>query len=149
MNEIKKYSDFQIAEILEQNNKLIASLTNQVVEQNNSITEKNIQLETWDRVSNSDNWFEMGSVSKLLNVKNCGRNKLFEFLRGNNILRYNNEPYQQFVDREYFKLIEQEVTLPSGDTMINRKTVISQKGIDYIRKALDKMEIENDSNTEN
>lgn len=139
MNEIKKYSDLEIAEILKKNADIILSLTNE-------LAESKIQLETWERVSNSDDWMEMSSVAKLLNYKGYGRNKIFDFLRFNDILRSNNEPYQQYVERGYFKQIEQEVVLPNGDTMINRKTVISQKGIDYIRKILDRQD--NGSNTE-
>lgn len=135
-----KYNNQEIVKALEHNVAIINSLTKQLTNKDKIISEKNIQLETWDRVSNSDNWFEMGAVAKLLNIKNFGRNRIFDFLRGNGILRENNEPYQQFVDMGYFKLIEQDVILPNGDTLINRKTVISQKGVDYIRKKLYKVE---------
>ena len=148
MNENEKYSDFQIAKILEQNNAVINSLASQLEIQKKTIAEKNIQLETWDRISNTDGWTEMAAVAKEVNFKNFGRNKIFEFLRDSNILRYNNEPYQTYVDRGYFKLIEQEVTLPYGEIMINKKPVVSQKGIDFILKLLNKKDMENDSNTE-
>jgi len=96
------------------------------------------KCETWDRISNSNNTIEMSAVAKELNYDNLGRNKIFKILRKMNVLRYNNEPYQQFVDGNYFKVIEQVVDLPNGETMTNRKPVVTAKGIDYIRKKIDK-----------
>lgn len=138
----KKYSDNEIANLLDQNSKLIQSLSNQ-------LEEHKLELATWKRVTDSDDWFEMASVAKVLNYEGYGRNKIFEFLRDSKILRHNNEPYQSYVDKGYFKLIEQEVTLPFGNTMINRKTVISQKGVDYIRKLLDEKENDNEQKSDN
>ena len=89
-----------------------------------------------DAVTESDDQIEMSSVAKLLNFKGMGRNKLFELLRTKNILMYNNEPYQEYVGRGYFKVIEQRVDLPNGDLYVNKKTVVFQKGLDYIHKLL-------------
>lgn len=119
-----------VRNLLEKNNDIIERL----VQQNRELLAEN---ETWRRVSNSDDWIEMTAVAKALNYKGYGRNKIFDFLRNNNIVMQNNEPYQAYVDRGYFKIIEQKVDLPYGDVMINRKTVVSQKGLDFIRKALD------------
>ena len=102
-----------------------------------------VQNETWTRVSQSDNTMEMAAVAKVLNYKNLGRNKTFAILRSEKIFRYNNEPYQDYIDRGYFDVIEQEVSTNAGGTIINRKTVVTQKGIDYIRKVLDKLGYEN------
>ena len=88
----------------------------------------------YDTVTQSDDWSEMSEVSKLISVKGWGRNKIFNLLREREILRYNNEPYQKYVERGYFKLVEQYFENPkTGETMINKKPVVSQKGIDFIR----------------
>lgn len=55
-----------------------------------------------------------------------GRNKLFSFLHENKILNKRNEPYQEYVDKGYFR--------QNGTTHINLKAVVFQKGIDYIRQ---------------
>jgi phage antirepressor YoqD-like protein len=90
----------------------------------------------YDTVTQSDDWAEMSQVSKLIAVKGWGRNKVFSLLRERGILRYNNEPYQQYVERGYFKVVEQYVYLPNMETLINKKTVVSQKGIDFVRKII-------------
>jgi anti-repressor protein len=97
------------------------------------------EVETWQMVTDSNDKVEMSVVAKMLNYDNVGRNKLFNILRGANILRYNNEPYQRFIDAGHFGIIEQEVSTSFGNTIINKKTIVTQKGIDYIRKTLDKL----------
>ena len=129
--------ELRISNMLAESQKLIDILTKENERKDLIIADQKTELITWDMVSNSDDWMEMTAIAKALNYPGYGRNKLFEFLRENSILRYNNEPYQQFVDRGYFKIIEQRVDLPYGDVKINRKTVVSQKGLDYMRKKLD------------
>jgi phage antirepressor YoqD-like protein len=90
----------------------------------------------YNAVTESDDWMEMAAAVKVLAYKGWGRNKVFELLRDRQILRYNNEPYQQYVERGYFKTIEQTFETTYGETMINRKTMISQRGLDFIRKLI-------------
>jgi hypothetical protein len=71
---------------------------------------------------------------KILAVKNMGRNNLFQLLRDKAILMPNNQPYQKYIDCGYFRTIESRYTKPYRTTHINIKTVVYQKGIDYIRK---------------
>jgi len=65
-----------------------------------------------------------------------GRNRLFEILRDKRILMNDNKPYQTYIDRGYFRVIEQKYTKPDGSTNINIKTLVYQRGLDYIRKIL-------------
>jgi len=55
-------------------------------------------------------------------------------LRNKKVLDRNNIPYQTFVDRGYFRVLEQKYNIPSGETKINIKTMVFQKGVDFIRK---------------
>ena len=91
----------------------------------------------YKRVTESDDWMEMATAVKLLAYKGYGRNNTFKFLKNNRILRSNNEPYQEYIDRGYFKIIEEVFELPYGETDIYRKTVVSQKGLDFIRKLIE------------
>lgn len=82
-----------------------------------------------DRFTNGKNCYDIGSFAKQINIKNFGRNKLFEWMRDKSILRYNNEPYQQYVD--YFKVI-----YINKNGYENSKTLLTGKGIGYIIKRL-------------
>ena len=77
----------------------------------------------------------MDRVAKTLNM-GIGRNKLFELLRNRKILMNNNTPYQRYVDSGWFRCIETKFTRPNGDTCINVKTVVLQKGVDAIRRLI-------------
>jgi phage antirepressor YoqD-like protein len=99
------------------------------------IAELKPKAEIWDQVMGSERLEEMSAVVKILNFRDMGRNRLFEYLRDRNILRYNNEPYQQYVDSGYFKVIEQTAKVDSY-TIINNKTMVTQKGLEYIGKLL-------------
>ena len=89
--------------------------------------------EFFDAVTDSKDAIDMGQVAKVLNYPKIGRNKLFEILRENGILQQNNQPYQTYIDRGYFRVVEQKFEPTPGEIRINIKTLVFQKGIDYIR----------------
>ena len=90
----------------------------------------------YDDVAGSKDSIEMGHVAKVLGIKGIGRNSLFSLLRDKKVLDKNNIPYQQYVDLGYFRVLEQKYSVPSGETKINIKTMVFQKGIDFIRKKI-------------
>lgn len=96
------------------------------------------KAEFFDAVANSKNAIQMSEVAKVLNYPGYGRNRLFEFLREKKVLMPNNQPYQKYVDCGYFRVVEQKYTKPNGDIAINIKTLVYQKGVNYIRKLLEK-----------
>ena len=93
--------------------------------------------EFFDAVADSKDAIEIGKVAKVLNFPGVGRNKLFEILRRKGILMKDNIPYQKFIDNGCFRTIEQKYSLPDGETRISIKTLVYQKGVDYIRKVLE------------
>ena len=97
------------------------------------VTEMKPKAEFYDDVTGSTDTIDIGSVAKVLNIPNMGRNKLFSFLRENKILNKRNEPYQEYVDKGYFRQIETSWE-HNGTTHISLKTVVFQKGVDYIRQ---------------
>ena len=117
---------------------LAADQAKKIEEQGNKLLEQQPKVDFFNAVSDSKDAIEIGNVAKMLGIKGIGRNKLFEFLRDNKVLMNNNKPYQKYVDAGYFRVIEQKYDKPNGDTCINVKTLAYQKGIDYIRKLLNK-----------
>lgn len=92
----------------------------------------------YDAVADSKDNLDMSAVAKLLDFPNMGRNNLFKFLKSQQILRENNEPYQRYM--QYFHIIEQKFE-SKGETHINIKTLVTQKGVDFIRKKLEQYQI--------
>jgi anti-repressor protein len=100
------------------------------------------KVDFYDEVTESKDVLDFGQVAKLINKKGFGRNNLFEFLRNKKVLMHNNNPYQSHIDNGYFKMVETRWTDRNGDTKINIKTVVFQKGVDYILRLLKKEGIE-------
>lgn len=106
-------------------------------QQATQIQELKPKAEFYNAVVDSETAIDMGSVAKVLNM-GIGRNKLFQILRDKKVLQGNNQPYQLYIDRGYFRCIESSYTKPNGDTCVNIKTVVFQKGVDFIRKMIEK-----------
>lgn len=90
----------------------------------------------YDAVTSSKDTCDMAEVAKILNFKNIGRNKLYEILRNKGVLQNSNIPYQKYIDNGYFRVIETKWCEPSGDVHINLKTLVFQRGIDFIRNTV-------------
>ena len=100
---------------------------------NKQIAEMKPKVDFYNDVTGSTDTIDIASVAKVLNIPNMGRNKLFAFLREKNILNKRNEPYQCFGDKGYFRQVESKWE-HDGTIHINLKTVVFQKGLDFIRK---------------
>ena len=91
----------------------------------------------YDAVAQSEDTIDVGEVAKVLAIKGYGRNNLFKFLREQNVLMHNNQPYQKYIDCGYFKQIEtQWYDRKAEMTHIGLKTVVYQKGLDFIRNLI-------------
>jgi anti-repressor protein len=93
------------------------------------------KIEFFDAVADSKDAIEMGQVAKVLNC-GIGRNKLFDVLRQKQILMNDNVPYQQYVDRGYFRVVEQKYNTPDGTVHVTTKTLVYQKGLQFILRCL-------------
>lgn len=124
--------DMILARALEIQNKKIKSLENR-------IAEDRPKVEFYNDVADSKNTCDMQTVAKLLNFKNIGRNTLFEILRNESILQPDNKPYQKYVDKGWFRLIETKYNDKNGDVKVNFKTVVFQRGIEKISALLKRL----------
>ena len=142
---IRKHGMYATDELLDNPDLLIAAATKLKeeraarIEAENKVKVLKPKADFYDEVAGSKDSIEMGHVAKVLGIKGIGRNKLFEILRNKKVLDKSNIPYQKFVDSGYFRVLEQKYTTPSGETKINIKTMVFQKGVDYIRKIIKEM----------
>ena len=102
------------------------------------LIEQQPKVNFYNTVTECDDTMDFKQVAKVLNYKNIGRNTLFKILREKGILNSYNEPYQKYVNLGYFKIIEGSFIDCFGDVKIRTKTVVFQKGVDYINKLLEK-----------
>ena len=100
------------------------------------VEEQQLKVDFYNDVTGSDTTAEIGTVAKVLNFRLVGRNTLFSILRNQGILQKDNMPFQTYIDRGYFRVVESKWNTPNGDVKVNYKTVVYQKGIEYISKIL-------------
>ena len=116
--------------------KAVIVAQNVIAQKDKLISEMKPKAEFFDTVASSKTAIPMDQVAKVIGKKGIGRNKLFQILRDKKILDKGNVPYQTYVDRGYFRVVEQKYVKPNGETQINIKTLVYQKGVDYIRRLL-------------
>jgi phage antirepressor YoqD-like protein len=101
----------------------------------NELIEKNKELQTfYDDLMSTEGVYSMNTTAKELRI---GRNTLFAYLRGKEIMFYQdgaNVPYQRFMNQGLFRVIES----PCADGQYRPTTYATKKGLDYIRKLLRK-----------
>lgn len=137
LEELELSKQFKIPQTFSEALLLASKQAEQIEYQNKLLLEQKPKVDFFEAVTGSKDTIDMGSVAKVLNRK-IGRNKLFDFLRENGILMSNNVPYQKFCDSGYFRVIETKYTKPDGSTHIGLKTLVYQKGVNYINKLLER-----------
>lgn len=110
---------------------------NIISQKDRQIEEMKPKAEFFDTVADSKTAISMNEVAKVLNIKGYGRNNLFEFLRNSKVLDRWNVPYQRYVDNGWFRVIEQHYQ-KNGEPIVTTKTLVYQKGVDGIRKMIEK-----------
>lgn len=114
---------------------VITGMTERVKLLESKIETDKPKVDFYNAVTGSNDTIDMSEVAKVLNM-GIGRNKIFEVLREKKILNDKNIPYQKYVDCGYFRIIESSYTKPDGSNCIQLKTIVFQKGVDFIRKQL-------------
>lgn len=137
-NEMEKALQFKTPQTFAEALKLAYEQQLVIEEQKQKLIEAEPKVEFYDTVTGSDTTIDLGQAAKVLNYKGLGRNRLFQYLREKDILMHNNAPYQKYVDAGYFRLIETTWNMPNNDSMIYLKTVVYQKGLDFLSKVIEK-----------
>ena len=90
-------------------------------------------VEFANQVSNSENLIDMNAMAKLAIEENIpiGRNRLFRWLRENEILMSDNLPYQKFIDRGYFA-VKESVFETGSMIKTYQQTFVTGKGQQFI-----------------
>jgi phage antirepressor YoqD-like protein len=97
------------------------------------------KVEFFDAAMSSNSAFPIGEIAKILGYKGVGRNKLCAVLRENNILMKNNVPYQSHISSGHFQVVESIFEKSNGMKVVHRKTLVLQKGVNYIMKKLNNL----------
>jgi anti-repressor protein len=85
-----------------------------------------------DMIANATNLLTWNDAAKILGT---GRTRLCKLLRDKGILRGNNTPYQEYIERGYFKIKIKPITM--GDmTNDYAQTFVTGKGLTWLAKGI-------------
>ena len=102
----------------------------------------NINITINNNPEPQETWYTMSKAAKL--IGKIGRNNMFKFLREEGILMHHSEPYQTYCDQGYFKLEQVPKYNGRGQLFCFFPVLfVSPKGIDFIKKQLQKKEAKN------
>lgn len=110
-----------------------AALEEEVRQKDEVIALNAPKVALYDTAMNAKNNHTMERVSKTVGY---GRNKLFAFLRDKKVLRTNNLPYQEYLDRGYFDVRQYSITHTTSGIENKTQTLVTPKGMAYIHKLL-------------
>ncbi len=123
-----------LAELLEENTKVIKQLDEKVVHLETKIQNDKPKIVFANSVSQSYSSILIGQFAKAISKDgfSIGQNRLFTWLRENGYLCQNganyNQPKQKYIDNKYFEIIERTVNSPDGNTRLTMTTKVTGKG---------------------
>jgi len=99
------------------------------------LTEAQPKADFYDTAMSSKDLLSFRDVSKILNKPSFGRNNLIKSLREKGILiAGTTESFQSYIERGYFEVIEQPYKRDGELIGIILKTLVTQKGLEFIKK---------------
>jgi len=91
------------------------------------------KVESYEKLMSSTDGVSIKEAAKVLGT---GQNRLFGYLRGRRMIMSDNLPYQEHVDAGRFRVIEQKWTDSDGNVHPSPKTLITPKGMEYVRRLM-------------
>ena len=121
---------FKVPETLGEALRLAADMADEIHTKNCQIADLKPRAAFADQVSSATNALPVAEVAKLFGT---GEVRFFRWLRSQGFLMRDNKPYQEYLERGYFKI--KEGTYPhagSGEPRCYTKTLITGKGQTYL-----------------
>lgn len=134
----EKANVIDITTALSDPNKLRTALlayTEKVIQLEAKVEEQAPKAKFHDAVTEAINCQSIQEVAKVLGT---GQNRLFKFLRDENILMGNNLPYQAHIDSGHFRVVERQFHDRHGESQTYARTLVTGKGLVYIQKRMRK-----------
>ena len=143
--QIRKYGRYDLKSITENNETAMAFLDSYNEFQTRiAILERNEQ-ETKEartyvkRALDSNVLKDLFDVPAILNISGIGITEVLKVLRDNAIIDESNMPYQEYVDKGWFRVDTHSYVDKSAGTVIHKRVFCYKVAINQIRRMLDKM----------
>lgn len=130
MTALESKQAFQIPSTLSGALMLAAKQAEQIEQQSALIEAAKPKVEFHDTVCEAINSQSVEEVAKVLGT---GRNRMFNWLREKGLFKNDNLPYQDYIDRQYFRVIERAYKDKKGEAHTYTRTLVTGKGLAYIQ----------------
>ena len=143
--QIRKYGRYDLKSITESNETAMAFLDSYNEFQTRiAILERNEQetkeVRTYvKRALDSNVLKDLYDVPAILNISGIGITEVLKVLRDNSVIDESNMPYQEYVDKGWFRVDTHSYVDKTAGTVIHKRVFCYKVAINQIRKMLDKM----------
>ena len=143
--QIRKYGRYDLKSITESNETAMAFLDSYNEFQTRiAILERNEQgtkeARTYvKRALDSNVLKDLYDVPAILNIPGIGITEVLKVLRDNSVIDESNMPYQEYVDKGWFRVDTHSYVDKTAGTVIHKRVFCYKVAINQIRKMLDKM----------
>lgn len=111
--------------------RLAADQQDQIHRQRQQLLEQQPKVEFAEAVRSTVDGISIRDMAKLLGT---GQNRFFRQLRADRVLLEDNTPYQDYLDRGYFRLVEMPWRDEDGRVHISFKTLVTGKGQVWLQR---------------
>jgi len=112
---------------------VLLGYTERVIKLESQLEAAQPKVDFHDKVCEAVNAQSIEEVAKVLST---GRNRLFRWLRERGLLQKSNIPYQEYIDRGYFRVIERQYVDGRGESHTYTRTLVTGRGLSYIQRHL-------------
>ena len=143
--QIRKYGRYDLKSITESNETAMAFLDSYNEFQTRiAILERNEQETTEartyvKRALDSNVLKDLYDLPAILNIPGIGITEVLKVLRDNSVIDESNMPYQEYVDKGWFRVDTHSYVDKTAGTVIHKRVFCYKVAINQIRKMLDKM----------
>ena len=143
--QIRKYGRYDLKSITESNETAMAFLDSYnefqtliaILERNEQETK---EARTYvKRALDSNVLKDLYDVPAILNIPGIGITEVLKVLRDNSVIDESNMPYQEYVDKGWFRVDTHSYVDKTAGTVIHKRVFCYKVAINQIRKMLDKM----------
>ncbi len=100
------------------------------------------RIEFINKLLGSKSCVDLDMITQVIKFHRLSNTDLYKILRSHHILDDNNQPYQEYCDRKYFRVVESKV-VASGSVITSNRTYVYKSGIAFIEKILTEHEVKN------
>ena len=141
---MKIYDGLHIDDLIEEPLKIIKIL--QELEKKNieiSLLKNKIEIQemhekVYQNMYGTRETVPLSSLARYLKIDGMNQLRLLEVLRAKKVLQPNDMPYQEFIDKNYFQVVE-HTKAQNGEREVRYTVIVFKTGINFIRKLLIRM----------